>query len=145
MIARNLLAALLLSAAGAPAAAQIYQREPGSQMPFSASVRVGDTVYLSGQIGVGPDGKVPADFDTQSRIVMDRIKAAAIAAGSDMDHIAKCTVMLDDMALWPRFNAIYRTYFKPERLPARSAFGADGLALGAAVEVECIAVVPPAR
>jgi enamine deaminase RidA (YjgF/YER057c/UK114 family) len=53
--------------------------------------------------------------------------------------------MLDDMSQWNAFNAVYVTYFAPDRLPARSAFGADGLALGATLEVECLAVAPPRR
>jgi enamine deaminase RidA (YjgF/YER057c/UK114 family) len=70
---------------------------------------------------------------------MESIKGLTQAAGVDMSHIFKCTVMLDKMKNWPDFNEVYVTYFEPGKMPARSAFGADGLALGATLEVECMA------
>src|SRR3546814_15552427 len=65
---------------------------------------------------------------------------AARRAGTSLDRVVKCTVMLADMALWPEFNQAYLTYFDRDRLPARSAFGTNGLAFDALVEVEAIAV-----
>ncbi len=59
--------------------------------------------------------------------------------GHSLEDLVKCTVMLDEIGDWPAFNEIYKTFFA-DRFPARAAFGADGLALGAAVEVECFAV-----
>ena len=73
---------------------------------------------------------------------MDNLQQAFKSAGADLSDVVKCTVMLDDMRQWPDFNKVYVSYFKPGHLPARSAFGADGLALGAGVEVECIAYKP---
>ena len=105
-------------------------------LPFSDAVRVGDTLYLSGQLGL-VDGKVPDSFEVEAKAVMDNIGAILKARGLTHDDLVKCTVMLDDMANWPAFNKVYMPYFKPGRMPARSAFGADGLALGAKVEVEC--------
>ncbi len=122
-----------------------YYRNPGSRLPFSPAVRVGDVVYLSGQIGATPDGKIPAGIEAQARAAMDNLVASAKLAGVGMDSVFKCLVMLDDMSQWNAFNAVYVTYFQPDRLPARSAFGADGLALGATLEVECLAVAPPRR
>jgi len=69
--------------------------------------------------------------------MMENIARVLNAEGRSFDDVFKCTVMLADMSEWPRFNKVYLEYFKPERLPARSAFGANGLALGAAVEMEC--------
>ena len=111
----------------------------GQRLPFSNAVRAGDTVYLSGALGLGPDGKLPAGIEAQARQTMDNIGGVLKSAGLDWGDVVKCTVMLDDMADWPAFNAVYRTYFPNGKFPARSAFGADGLALGALVEVECIA------
>ena len=108
----------------------------GNPLPFSDAVRVGDMLYLSGQIGQ-IDGKVPVGIEAQTRVVMDGIGAVLKRSNLTHDDLVKCTVMLDDMADWPAFNTVYVKYFKPGRLPARSAFGADGLALGAKVEVEC--------
>lgn len=70
---------------------------------------------------------------------MENIKATLEAHEFSMSDIVKCTIMIDDISEWSSFNDIYVTYFE-EPYPARSAFGADGLALGAAIEVECIAV-----
>ena len=111
----------------------------GQRLPFSSAVRVGDTFYLSGQIGNGPDGTLPDTFDGQARQVMDNIGALLKSADLGFGDVVKCTVMIDDMADWPAFNKVYVTYFPDGKFPARSAFGADGLALGAMLEVECIA------
>jgi reactive intermediate/imine deaminase len=112
-------------------------------LPFSEAVRHGDTLYLSGQIGVAPGTLrlVPGGLEAEARQTMDNIRATLAAQGLSMRDLVKCTVMLADMAEWPRFNEIYRTYFTAP-FPARSELGANGLALGARVEVECIAAVP---
>ena len=110
-------------------------------LPFSQAVRVGDVLYLSGQLGNVP-GKlklVPGGMEAEARQTMENIGAALKGYGLSFDDVIKCTVMMADMKDWPAFNKIYASYFKPDRLPARSAFGANGLALGAAMEVECMA------
>lgn len=111
--------------------------------PFSPATRVGNLLFLSGQIGTtGADATgtlVPGGIEAETRQTMENIKATLAAVGSSMDKVVKCTVMMADMAEWDRMNAVYRTYFAPGRLPARSALGANGLALGARVEIECIA------
>ena len=114
----------------------------GARLPFSEAVRVGDLLFLSGQLGRRADGTLPAEFDAQARQLMDNIGGVLTTAGVGWGDVVKCTVMLDDMANWPAFNKIYVTYFTNGKFPARSAFGADGLALGAALEVECIAHAP---
>jgi len=111
----------------------------GQRLPFSSAVRAGDTVYLSGALGIGPDGKLAEGMDAQARLAMDNLGAALKSAGLGWGDVVKCTVMLDNMADWPAFNQVYVTYFADGKYPARSAFGAEGLALGALVEVECIA------
>jgi len=111
----------------------------GSRLPFSTAVRAGDTVYLSGAVGITPEGKLADGLDAQARLAMDNLGAALKAAGLGWGDVAKCTVMLDDMKDWPAFNKVYVTYFPDGKFPARSAFGTDGLALGALLEVECIA------
>ena len=147
MIRRTLLAAALapLLAAAAPCdrpAVEHFTRE-GSRAPFSPAVRVGDMVYLSGMLGGRPDGTMPEGIEAQARQTMENIHAVLAMAGLGFEHVVRCTVMLEDMAHWPAFNRVYVDYFQPGRLPARSAFGADGLALGALVEVECQAWSPP--
>lgn len=111
----------------------------GQRLPFSTAVRAGNFVYLSGEIGRRADGTLPDGIEAQARQTMDNIGAALKEAGLGWGDVVKCTVMLDDMADWPAFNQVYVTYFPDGQFPARSAFGADGLALGALVEVECIA------
>ena len=111
----------------------------GQRLPFSSAVRAGETVYLSGALGIGPDGKLAVGMEAQARLAMDNLGNALQSAGLGWGDVVKCTVMLDDMKDWPAFNQVYVTYFPDGKFPARSAFGADGLALGALVEVECIA------
>ncbi|MGI9068582.1 MAG: RidA family protein [Pyrinomonadaceae bacterium] len=110
--------------------------------PFSDAVRVGHMLYLSGQIGVDADQKVvPGGIKAETRQVMERIRRFLEKNGSSFNHVVKCTVMMADMSEWGAMNEVYVTYFPKGRLPARSAFGTNGLALGARVEIECLAVV----
>jgi 2-iminobutanoate/2-iminopropanoate deaminase len=142
------LAALAVASVSTVAASQEVKYRPmapldGQSLPFSEAVQVGNTLYLSGQVGTPPGTLklVPGGAMAEARQVMENIKAVLQRHGSSLDRVVKCTVFLADMKDWPAFNAVYREYFK-KNLPARSALGANGLALGARVEVECIAVVP---
>ena len=105
--------------------------------PFSEAVQVGDILYLSGQIGVRDDGTLPEGIEAQSRQMMSNIAAALKKRGLGWGDVFHCLVMLDHMADWPAFNTVYVPHFPAGKLPARSALGADGLALGAKVEMEC--------
>lgn len=143
----SLLIAALLAGAGAPAPADLrppveYFRREGSRAPFSAAVRVGDSLYLSGMIGGLPDGTLPEGIEAQTRAMMENIRSSLALAGRGFGDVVRCLVMLEDMDDWPVFNRIYLEYFDPARLPARSAFGSNGLALGALVEMECQAHAP---
>ena len=109
----------------------------GQRLPFSEAVRVGDMLYLSGQIGNTPDGKLADGIDAQARQAMDNIGAVLKKNGLGFGDVVKCTVMIDDIKQWGDFNKVYVTYFPDGKFPARSAFGADGLAMGALIEVEC--------
>lgn len=119
---------------------QHYGAAPGA--PFSPAVRAGDVLYVSGQIGVSPEGHLPDDLTLQADYALDNIATSLALAGATMDDVAKCTVMLTDMSQWAAFNAIYVRHFRPLRLPARSAMGVTALALGAKLEIECIAYLP---
>jgi reactive intermediate/imine deaminase len=111
-------------------------------LPFSEGVRVGNTLYLSGQLGIVPGSMklVPGGIKEEARQTLENIRTALEAHGYKMSNLIKCTVMLADMSEWATFNDVYKTFFTGH-FPARSAFGANGLALGARVEVECIAAV----
>ena len=109
----------------------------GQPLPFSDAVRVGEVLYLSGQLGIGADGKLPDGIAAQTKQALDNIGAILKRAGLGYGDVFHCTAMLSDMANWPAMNAVYVTYFPEGKRPARSAFGASGLALGALIELEC--------
>ncbi len=145
------LATLLIVGSGVTPAAKAAERVEflnsgkvlPTNLPFSEAVRVGNTLYLSGQIGITP-GKmqlVSGGIREEARQTMQNIKSTLEAHGYSMSQVVKCTVMLADMSEWGTFNEVYKTFFTGGRYPARSALGANGLALGARVEVECIAAV----
>jgi 2-iminobutanoate/2-iminopropanoate deaminase len=140
LVAAGIAAGLM---AGAAAAAEPDYRQSAmdreKSLPFSQSVRVGDVVYLSGQIGNLPGtlDLAPGGMAAETRQAMENIRTALAARGLGFDDVFKCTVMLADMSQWDAFNTVYATYFKPGRFPARSSFGAAGLAKGAQVELEC--------
>lgn len=118
---------------------------PNSEgLPFSDAVQVGDMLFLSGQLGVVPETKKlkPGGMKAEAKQTMENIGAVLLQRGLTFDDVVKCTVMLDDIVDWTAFNEIYVSYFKAERMPARSAFGADGLGLGAKLELECWAYNP---
>jgi reactive intermediate/imine deaminase len=121
-----------------------YLQMPGMEgrdLPFSSAVQVGNTLYLSGNLGNTPGTLDLAEGGIQgeTRQTLENITAVLEQFGSSMDNVVKCTVFLADMAEWGAMNEVYKTFFKNP--PARSALGASGLALGARVEIECIAVV----
>ena len=109
-------------------------------LPFSEAVKVGNALYLSGQIGVKPGTTklVEGGLLEESRQTMENIKNTLETFGYSLSDVVKCTVMLADIGQWKTFNRVYLEFFNPP-FPARSAFGANGLALGAKVEIECIA------
>ena len=110
--------------------------------PFSPAVRVGNLLFLAGQMGTSPSaggGLVPGGIAAETKQVMENIKDVLAKVGSSMDKVVKCTVFLADMKEWEAMNEVYKTYFSNGRFPARSAFGANGLALNGRVEIECIA------
>lgn len=132
------------SAAAAPASVEFLNSEKvlARNVPFSEAVRVGDLVFLSGQLGITPGTMklVEGGIKEEARQTMQNIKTTLETHGYSMKNLVKCTVFLADMSEWGTFNEVYRTFFDG-KFPARSAMGVNGLALGARVEVECIAAV----
>ena len=109
-------------------------------LPFSEAVETGNLVFLSGQIGSGADGKVvPGGIKAETKQTMANIAAVLKRLDLSMDRVVKVTVMMADMAEWGAMNEEYLAAFG-KHLPARSAFGASGLAMNARVEIECIAL-----
>ncbi len=149
-IASSLAVAMLLDAisaahAGPPTGVEYLNsgKVLPTNLPFSEAVRVGDTLYLSGQVGIAPGTLklVPGGLEAEARQTLENIWATLAAQGLTMRNVVKCTVMLADIADWASFNEVYKQHFSAP-YPARSALGANGLALGARVEVECIAAYP---
>jgi reactive intermediate/imine deaminase len=109
--------------------------------PFTPVVKVGNMLYLSGQIGTDSTGKVVAGgIRAETRQTLANIRALLEKNGGSMDRVVKCTVFMADMAEWATMNEVYVTFF-PVHRPARSAFGATGLALNARTEIECMVAV----
>lgn len=112
-----------------------------NSLPFSAAVRVGNMLYVSGQMGTDSSLKiVPGGIIGETRQTLANIKAILERHGSSLDRVVKCLVMMADMDEWPAMNAVYLQHF-PNHLPARSAFGGASLAFGGRVEIECTATV----
>ncbi|WP_425409446.1 Rid family hydrolase [Hyphococcus sp.] len=137
------LATYLCLAAAAQAGERTFHRNPDlpETFPFSAAVVVGDTIYLSGEIGVDYESfeLVQGGVGPETRQIFKNYQATLESLGSGLGDIVKCTVFLDDMAAFAEMNTAYAEAF-PGPKPARSTFGVDGLALGAALEIECLAV-----
>jgi 2-iminobutanoate/2-iminopropanoate deaminase len=132
-----------LTACSAPEAPRIYDRDPSlpENLPFSSAVVVGDTIYLSGEIGRTPGTVtlVEGGVGPQTEAIFENYKLTLARVGASLDDIVKCTVFLDEMSKFSEMNAAYVKFF-PDEKPARSTFGVDGLAFGAALEIECLAV-----
>lgn len=137
---------LLFLFLASPLAAQEKEvlRVPGAVagLPFSSAVRVGDVIYLSGQIGnrIGTRELVPGGVAAETRQALENIGTVLEVAGSSLDRVFKCTVFLANIADYSAMNEVYARFF-PKDPPARSTVAGSGLAIGARVEIECMAVV----
>lgn len=142
---RASLLALALVALAPPLAAQdtrayIDPRTPADPgIPYSGAVRVGNTLYLAGRIGLTADQKVPATAEEETRLVMDQIKATLQKAGMTMDDLVSVQIHCSDLTQYDAFNRVYRTYFTKE-FPARAFIGSGPLLYGARFEVVGVAV-----
>ena len=120
-----------------------FDRDPSlpDSLPFSSAVVVGDTIYLSGEIGRKPGGTsiVEGGVGAETRQIFENYKSTLARVGADLSDIVKCTVVLDDMSKFAEMNEAYAEFFPGDK-PARSTLGADGLAVGASLEIECLAV-----
>ena len=112
-----------------------------SNFPFSDMVSTkGHLIFLSGLVGTDANGNlVSGGLAPETHAIFEQMQTYLAHLALDLTDIVKCLVMIDDIEKWAEFNGIYTSYFAPP-YPARSAMGADGLALGAALELECIAV-----
>jgi reactive intermediate/imine deaminase len=146
-----LVAAIAIGAAAAPVAAQGTTPPPAatqatdanapqyinSRGSLSAAVRVGNMLYLSGQLGTD----TTAGILTETARALQKIKTLVEANGSSMDRVVRCTVFLADIAEWAQMNTVYNTFFPAANRPARSAIAVSGMVNNARVEIECMATV----
>ena len=112
---------------------------PAAIGTYSQAVRVGNTVWVSGQIPLDPRTKelVTGDMEAQIRQVFDNLKAIVVAAGATLDDVVKANIYLTDLSHFALVNKVMAEYFR-EPYPARAAVGVAALPRGARVEVECI-------
>ena len=134
---------------GASTRRQTIQPEGVARLPvFSSAIRTGDLIFLSGALGalpgVTPPQLVEGGIEAETRQTMENIITVLDAAGATLADVVKCTIFLADIADYAAMNAVYLEYF-PSDPPARSALAGSGLALGALVEIECIAAAPEGR
>ena len=111
--------------------------------PFSDIVETnGGLIFISGLVGTDETGElVTGGLEAETHAIFRQMNTYLAHLGLGFGDVVKCLVMIDDIAQWGAFNGIYTQYFSPP-YPARSAMGADGLALGASLELECIAARP---
>ena len=111
------------------------------QLPFSGAILVGNTLYLSGRIGIdAKTGKAPAEIDDEIKLLLDHVKATLTAAGLTMDDLVYVQVSCTDLTLYDKFNAAYRSYFSSKEFPAREFIGVASLLRGGHFELQAIAV-----
>lgn len=146
-----LMAALLTTAcvsAGPNAAAEpevihnTGQPIAGQALPFSRAVRVGHTLYLSGELGIDPatNSLVAGGTGAETTQIFRNYERTLAEYGADLSDLVKCTVFLGDMSKYGEMNAAYAAAL-PDPKPARSTVGVNGLGFNAALEIECIAIL----
>lgn len=122
-----------------------YTGQPisGQTLPFSRAVRVGHMLYLSGELGIDPatNALVPGGTSAETTQIFRNYERTLAEYGAGLSDIVKCTVFLGDMADYGEMNAAYAAAL-PDPKPARSTVGVNGLGFNAALEIECLAVLP---
>ena len=112
--------------------------------PYSLGVRAGHLIFTAGQVGLDPGtgNMVPGGLEAETRQALENMKTILEAAGTSLTNVVKTTVFLRDINDFNKMNAIYALYF-PDDPPARSTIQVAALPRSAAVEIECVALVPP--
>ncbi len=114
---------------------------PDPIAPFSHACSAGHLVFLTGQMPIDPNSGelVAGEIETQTIRVMENLKIVLNGMGLDLSDVVSARAFLTDMGDYEAFNSTYRSFFDPDKLPARTCIGVVGLALGAKVEVDFIA------
>lgn len=139
----TLLAVFVLSATAGASELEFHRSAAmaAAGFPLSESVRVGDTLHLSGQLGTTGRDLAQGGIGRETRQAMENIGAILRRHGLGFGNLVKCTVFLADIDEWPAFNEVYRQFFT-DTFPARSAVGGVTLVRGARVEIDCLAAFP---
>jgi len=133
-----------LAASAGDEASRYLTTKALSALPFSDAVWAGDTLYVSGNIGLDPKtGQAPADAALEAKLVMDAVKGTVERAGLTMDDVVSVTVFCTDLGLYDTFNTVYRGYFHGH-FPARALIGVANILRSGHFEVQAIAVRRPA-
>ena len=112
-----------------------------NEYPFSEATIVNDIIYVSGQIGTSENGEVVrGGIEAETLQALENIESVLKKMGGSKSDIFKCTCMLKDISDWPSMSKAYKSFFEGSMLPSRSAFAGSGLALGALIEIECLAI-----
>ena len=138
----SLLVVFVLAPLASTADERSYARRSlpdGDGLPFSGAVKIGDTLYLSGDIGLDKNRQVPATAKAEAKLLLDGIRATLEEAGYTMDDLVTVTVYCSDVKYYADFNEIYRTYFT-KQYPARAFVGEGTLLFDARFELQAIAV-----
>lgn len=139
LIARGAFSQTAPSASSSRRAVNLSDDNP--QLPFSGAILAGNTLYLSGRIGIDPkSGQAPAEVEQEIKLLLDRVKATLVQAGMTMDDLVYVQIACTDLSLYDKFNAVYRSYFATKDLPAREFIGAASLLRGGHFELQGIAV-----
>lgn len=114
---------------------------PAPVGPYNQAVKAGDTLYCSGQIAINPatGDLVLDDIATETRQVLDNVKAVLAAADATLDHVVKCSIFMSSMDHYQAINAVYAEYFGEENAPAREAVAVKTLPKHVNVEISVIA------
>ncbi len=119
----------------------VSDKVPAAVGPYSAAIRAGNTLYISGQLPIdAATGKMPEGIAAQTKQSLENIRALLEAAGSSLSKVVKTTVLLHDISDFAAMNEVYQGMFSAP-FPARSAFAVRDLPKGALVEIECIALL----
>jgi 2-iminobutanoate/2-iminopropanoate deaminase len=118
-----------------------FKLDASSPLPFSDAILSGNTLYLSGRIGLDPKtGKAPEKIEDEIKLLLDGEKEVLAQAGMSMDDLVYVQIACTDLSLYEKFNAIYKSYFTSKDLPAREFIGAGSLLRGGHFELQSIAV-----
>ena len=122
----------------------VFNKGPKRVGPFSHAVKAGDFLFITGQMPTllnDPTKLIEGDISKQTHQVMKNLKIVLTESNSSLDDVVFVRIYLLDFQDFDTMNSVYKSYFKPNKLPARTCIGVTGLAVGASIEIDMIAKV----